>query len=218
MVYHGHTTRFASVLRRVFILKSGLVMSAAAALILAAGCGGGSSPSGDGGNNNTAPAATPTIATSAAQNGAVIVSLADTTSGATIYYTTDGSTPATTSQIYEAPFLVASNLTVKAIATASGDTASTAASQSFSPNIASGTRYGATNSPTWAPAPRGRMRKSGASTRAPADGATMNSKITAPGGRRPRHATPRIPTRSSEPTDSCTLWAARLRGSSRRRV
>jgi beta-glucanase (GH16 family) len=77
--------------------------------------------------------------TAAAQNGAVVVSLASSTSGATIYYTLDGSTPTSTSQVYQAPFLVASNLTVKAIAAYSGDTNSTVASQSFAPNIASGT-------------------------------------------------------------------------------
>jgi beta-glucanase (GH16 family) len=75
----------------------------------------------------------------AAQNGAQIVSLADTTSGATIYYTLDGSAPSTTSQVYRAPFLVASNMTVKAIATASGFTTSAVASQSYTPNIASNT-------------------------------------------------------------------------------
>ena len=104
----------------------------------ASGCGsggGGTISSGGGGT----PAATPTIATAATQNGAVIVNLATTTNGATIYYTMDGSTPTTSSQIYEAPFLVAANLTVKAIATASGDTASGVASQSFTPNIPSGT-------------------------------------------------------------------------------
>jgi len=84
-------------------------------------------------------AATPTMITAAAQNGAVVVSLASSTSGATIYYTLDGSTPTSTSQVYQAPFLVASNLTVKAIAAYSGDTNSTVASQSFAPNIASGT-------------------------------------------------------------------------------
>jgi beta-glucanase (GH16 family) len=87
----------------------------------------------------TTPAAAPTITTTAAQNGAVVASLATTTSGATIYYTLDGSTPTDTSQIYQAPFLVASNLTVKAIATAPGDSASGVFSQSFTPNIASGT-------------------------------------------------------------------------------
>ena len=106
--------------------------------VLMSGCGGG------GGEKTPPPptqqtAATPTVATTAAQNGAVIASLATTTSGAKIYYTLDGSTPTTSSQIYEAPFLVASNLTVKAIAVASGYTNSTVGSQSFTPNIASGT-------------------------------------------------------------------------------
>ncbi len=57
----------------------------------------------------------------------------------TVYYTTDGTTPTTASQIYEAPFLVASNLTVKAIAAANGGTPSKVNSQSFAPNIPSGT-------------------------------------------------------------------------------
>jgi len=107
---------------------------------LLCGCGGGNS---GGGNTTTPPAqqaATPTIATTAAQNGAVIVSLADSTSGATIYYTLDGSTPTNTSQIYVAPLLVSSNLTVNAIAAnAPTYTNSKVATQAFSPNIASGT-------------------------------------------------------------------------------
>jgi len=80
----------------------------------------------------------PTTSTTAAQHGAEIVSLADTTPAATIYYTVDGSTPTTSSQPYQTPFLVASNLTLKAIATAGG-TSSSVTSQSFTPNIASGT-------------------------------------------------------------------------------
>ncbi|HEY3705216.1 MAG TPA: family 16 glycosylhydrolase [Terracidiphilus sp.] len=103
-------------------------------------CGGGS-----GSNSNNPPpvtkptAATPTLSTANAQNGAVLVSLADSTSGAKIYYTLDGSTPTTSSEIYQAPFLVASSITVKAIAVASTYNNSTAASQTFSPTIASGT-------------------------------------------------------------------------------
>jgi beta-glucanase (GH16 family) len=84
-------------------------------------------------------AATPTIGAAAAQNGAVVVSLATTTAGAAIYYTTDGSTPTASSTAYVAPFLVASNLTVNAIAVASGDTNSSVATKAFSPNIPSGT-------------------------------------------------------------------------------
>ncbi len=81
----------------------------------------------------------PTIATTAAQNGAVVVSLASTTPGSTIYYTVDGSTPGASSQIYRAPFLVASKLTVKAIATADDYVTSKIASRKFDPKIPSGT-------------------------------------------------------------------------------
>jgi beta-glucanase (GH16 family) len=72
-------------------------------------------------------------------NGAVLVSLSDSTNGATIYYTTDGTTPGTSSRQYFSPFLLASNVTVKAMATAVGYTNSAVASQSYSPNVASGT-------------------------------------------------------------------------------
>jgi beta-glucanase (GH16 family) len=106
------------------------------------GCSsGGSSPTPTPTPTPTAAAA-PTITTSTsngAQGGAVIVTLATTTSGATIYYTLDGSTPSTSSQPYSAPFLVSSNITVNAIATASGDTASSVTTKSFTPNIPSGT-------------------------------------------------------------------------------
>ncbi len=100
-------------------------------------CGGG----GTGGS--TAPpaqqTATPTITTAPAQNGAQIVTLADSTSGAKIYYTLDGSTPTNASQIYQAPFLVASNLTVSAIAANTPTYLnSKVATQAFTPGIASG--------------------------------------------------------------------------------
>ena len=116
------------------------------ALVLASalvcGCGGSNGSnagSGGGGGTTTTPAATPTVTTANALSGAVVVSLADSTSGSKIYYTLDGSTPTTTSQVYQAPFLVASNLSVNAIAAASGYSNSSVMSKSFSPNIASGT-------------------------------------------------------------------------------
>ena len=106
---------------------------------LVCGCSGGSPVNGGGGGN---PPAAPTISTTAAQNGAVIVSLTSATAGVVINYTVDGSTPTPASQQYQAPFLVASNLTVNAIAVSGASrvlTVSTVASQSFSPNIPSGT-------------------------------------------------------------------------------
>ena len=103
------------------------------------GCGGSNSGSNGGnGGGGANPTAAPAVTTKAAQNGAVIVSLGSTTAGAAIYYSVDGSTPSASSQQYQAPFLVASNLTLKAVAIAGG-TSSTVTSQGFSPNIISGT-------------------------------------------------------------------------------
>ncbi|HEX4312041.1 MAG TPA: family 16 glycosylhydrolase [Acidobacteriaceae bacterium] len=103
-----------------------------------AGCSGSSSGGGTTPPPNQATAK-PTIATTGAQNSAVIVTLSDATSGATLYYTTDGTTPTSSSTQYFAPFLVASNLTVNALATAPPLLNSSVASQTFAPNIASGT-------------------------------------------------------------------------------
>ncbi len=102
------------------------------------GCGGGNSGTNLGGSGETPPAA-PAISSTAAQNGAVIVTLTGT-AGLVINYTVDGSTPTPASPQYQAPFLVASNLTVKAIAVGGAPVLmiSTVTSQGFSPNIPSG--------------------------------------------------------------------------------
>ena len=106
--------------------------------LLMCACGGeGQPPAMDGGT--PAAVAAPVISAAAAQNGASIVSISEATPGARIYYTLDGSAPTPSSEIYEAPFLVASNLTVKAIAATSAKSTSSVASQAFSPNIPSGT-------------------------------------------------------------------------------
>src|ERR1700677_1972844 len=101
-------------------------------------CGGASPTSAStppGPPSSTTPTAeAPTISASTAngaQNGAVIVTLSSATSGAKIYYTLDGSEPTTASQKYQAPILVASNLTIRAMATRSDSSASTVVSKSF---------------------------------------------------------------------------------------
>ena len=104
--------------------------------LLTCACGAGSGSSSTPG---PVPAATPTISSTAAQNGAQIVSISDATSGATIYYTLDSSTPTTSSQVYQAPFLVSSSITVKAIATAPAFSSSNVGSKAFALNIPSGT-------------------------------------------------------------------------------
>jgi beta-glucanase (GH16 family) len=104
---------------------------------LICGCGGGGGSTGTATPPPTTPTAAtaPTVSTTNAQNSSVLVSLASTTTGASIYFTLDGSTPTAASQIYQAPFLVSTNLTVKAFASASGYSASPVTTQSFTPNI-----------------------------------------------------------------------------------
>lgn len=123
-------------------MKAGKAMLATLVLAVSHMCGcGGSVGTAVPGPTPTAgsQASPPLFFTANAQNGAVIVTLEPATPGAIVYYTTDGSVPTTASQIYEAPFLVASNLTVSAIDMANGGTPSKVNSQTFTPNIASGT-------------------------------------------------------------------------------
>ncbi|MGG3025238.1 chitobiase/beta-hexosaminidase C-terminal domain-containing protein, partial [Brevibacillus parabrevis] len=76
--------------------------------------------------------ATPTATPS---SGAVLVgtpvTLQTTTPGATIYYTTDGNTPTTSSNVYSTPIPINSAVTIKAIAVLGGMTDSTVMSESY---------------------------------------------------------------------------------------
>ena len=93
------------------------------------GCGGGGSSSGGGGSTQTAA---PTFSPAAgAVTSGTKVSIADATTGAVIYYTTDGSTPTTASTKYTSAIAVTKAETISAIAQASGDTASTVASAAY---------------------------------------------------------------------------------------
>lgn len=67
-----------------------------------------------------------------AVTAATDIALATTTPGASIRYTTDGSTPSTTAgTLYTAPFLLAASATVKAVAFKTGWTSSSVVSKAF---------------------------------------------------------------------------------------
>src|SRR5204862_186564 len=76
--------------------------------------------------------------------GPQTVTVSDSASGATIYYTTDGSTPTTSSTRYTGPIAVNQSMTIRAIATASGFVPSTVASAVYTLRA---------TPPTFSPAP-----------------------------------------------------------------
>jgi len=122
---------------------SGLVAIAA---LMIAGCGGG-------GSGNTNPPINPTAATptfspgSGTFNSTQNVAIFDTTPGASIYYTTNGTAPTSSSTLYSSPVAVAANMTIEAVAVASGYTASAVGSATYTIKLP------AAASPQFSPAP-----------------------------------------------------------------
>lgn len=81
---------------------------------------------------NLPPAATPTFSVpSGTYYAPQTVTFTDTTAGATIYYTTNGSTPTTNSTVYAGPITVSTTSTINAIAAASGYANSAVASATY---------------------------------------------------------------------------------------
>jgi len=79
-----------------------------------------------------AAAAAPTFSVPAGTYAAVqTVSLSDTTAGATIYYTTNGTAPTTGSSVYNGPITVSTSETIQAIAVADGGVPSPVATAAY---------------------------------------------------------------------------------------
>ena len=91
--------------------------------------------------NLSSQSATPTVATptfspaAGTYTSAQSVTISDTTAGAQIRYTTDGTTPTASSTLYSGAISVTSTKTIKAIAIASGYTNSAVASAAYTINI-----------------------------------------------------------------------------------
>jgi hypothetical protein len=87
-----------------------------------------------------APAATPVFSPDAGTYAtAQIVTISGSNFGATIYYTTDGSTPTASSKLYQTPIAVSSKMTIKAIAKAAGFSSSAVATAVYAINSAAPT-------------------------------------------------------------------------------
>jgi glucosylceramidase len=111
--------------------------SAFALFLVTMACGGG------GGGSSTPPPPPPPPPTAAAPvfwpvpgsysqtQAGQMVTLTDSSAGATIYYTTNGTTPTTSSTQYSAPFSISSTATINAIAGGTGFTSSAVATGTY---------------------------------------------------------------------------------------
>jgi Chitobiase/beta-hexosaminidase C-terminal domain len=98
----------------------------------------------------TTTASTPTFSPAAGTyTSAQSVTISDATSGATIYYTTNGTTPTTSSTAYTGPITVNTTETLEAIAVATGSTNSAVASATYT--ISSSSSLPVVSTPTFSP-------------------------------------------------------------------
>jgi hypothetical protein len=118
---------------RSFVFPAVAGFGFTASCIVFSGCGGSSHATPAPTSANAAvPTFTPAAGTyTAAQS----VTISDATAGATIYYTTDGSTPTTASPVYSTAIPVAATETIEAVAGGAGLTTSAASSALYTINI-----------------------------------------------------------------------------------
>ncbi|MGD0941772.1 MAG: chitobiase/beta-hexosaminidase C-terminal domain-containing protein [Terracidiphilus sp.] len=112
-------------------------LSIALSLGLLAGCGKGSKSKSSSTTSDAETVATPTFSVAGGTyTTAQSVSLSDSTSGATIYYTTDGTPPTKTSYIqYAGAITVSSTETIEAVGVLSGENDSAVASATYTINL-----------------------------------------------------------------------------------
>jgi len=140
---------------------------------------------------NLSVAATPTFSPAAGTySSAQTVTISDGTSGATIYYTTNGTTPTTSSTVYSSAITVSATETLEAIATASGYTQSAVGSAAY-------TITGTVATPTFSPV---------AGTYGPAQTVTISDGTSG--------ATIYYTTNGTTPTTSSTVYSSAITVSS----
>ncbi len=114
--------------------------------------------------------ATPTFSPEAGSYiGTQCVTIACNTADATIYYTTNGSTPSTSSTPYSSAITVEGNITIKAIAVKTGMTNSAVAEAAYTINIP-----GKVNTPTFSPSGGTYSDTQNVTIRCTTDGATIH--------------------------------------------
>ena len=103
-----------------------------AALLLLVSCGGGSTTGDGGGDGDLESVVAPTLDPSGGTfDEPQAITIATTTEGATIYYTTDGTDPTSSSNEYTEQVTISTDSTIKAIAVKSGMTDSDISSGSY---------------------------------------------------------------------------------------
>jgi hypothetical protein len=121
-------------------LYTGAVTVSETESLKAIGTHSGDTNSSVGSAKYTIKVATPTLNPAAGTyTASQTVTISDTISGASIYYTTDGSTPTTASTLYASAVTVAETESLKALATHTGDTNSAVGSAKYTIDVATPT-------------------------------------------------------------------------------
>jgi hypothetical protein len=128
--YTGPITVGATETLQAIAVANGVDNSEVGSATYTVGSGGGTPPQQTAQPTFSPPGGNFTVAQS--------VSLSDSTPGATIFYTTDNSTPTSSSSVYAAAINVATTETLKALAIAPGDTASPVATATYTINTNGG--------------------------------------------------------------------------------
>lgn len=152
---------------------------------------------------NEPQVATPAITPAAGSYGSgIVVTITDATAGAAIYYTTDGTPPSLTSNVYKTPFLLTASATVQAIA----------AAPNFSNSNPASSAYIVAGSPTVLILPATNITATGGTLPALVNGGGLGGTVSFAYGTSSTNLSSTTPAQTLSPSSSGVTFQAAITG------